>query len=532
MRAILSRPLLPRLAVFAIIMLAEVYAIRSVFQYREVFSCAETAAPGLCFWMTSLPVRAVYVSLALVFAAALKPSLWQAALSGAAASAVRPQAALLHFAGLALLFAPLWRVPFAELEAQFLLVAPVFLLGAFCTALGALLWLMPLRAWRQGLFASGLFLPATLAAFFALPDIVDATGFLWGDNHLLTRLTFTAVGHVLSVFHADVRSLPEDRIFALNDFAVRVGDPCSGIEGLALITLFMSGYALLSIGSLRLKPYWLLLFPAALLLSWLFNVLRISVLVWLGAFVSPELAVEGFHSYAGWLVFSLLAIAILIAAHNMALFQKTAAAKAPGAASSLAADPLFARIVPFILFMISGTLTPLFWEVPSDGYPLRAALMLLGLTLFWPALKVFNWRAGPLDWLAGAAVAVLWLWTAPESGGSSTAAAPDLFWIACRLLGTVLLVPVIEELFFRAYVLERIADAPGAPAWRRLAGLAVSSLLFAALHDRWLAGAGAGIIFGLLYLRTRRPGGAVQAHMLANALIATAAIAAMDFGLL
>ncbi|KIC27528.1 exosortase E/protease, VPEID-CTERM system [Leisingera sp. ANG-M6] len=532
MQAVYSRPFLPRLAVFAAVLLAEVLAIRFAFQFREAFSCAATTLPGLCAWMKTLPLRTVFSGLALAAAVALKPSLWGArGARPAAAAGLRPKPALLHLGGLVLLFAPLWQLSFADLEARFALLAPVFLLGAFCAAAGALLWLMPLRAWRQGLSGSGLVLPLTLAAFFALPDIVDASGAVWGDNQLLTRLTFAAVDQVLSLFHTTVTSLPEERIFALNGFAVQVGDACSGIEGFALIALFMGGYALLCRGSLRLRPYWLVLFPLAVLLSWAFNVLRISVLIWIGAYVSPALAVEGFHSYAGWLVFSLLALAILISAHNMPLFQKPAADSAPSLAPSLAADPLFARIVPFILFMISGTLTPLFWEVPSDGYPLRAALMLLGLGLFWPALKTFSWRAGPLDWLAGAAVAALWLWTAPESGGS-TAAAPDPVWIISRLLGTVLLVPVIEELFFRAYVLERIAGGPGAPAWRAWAGLAASSLLFAALHGRWLAGGGAGIVFGLLYLRSRRPGGAVQAHILANALIAAAALAAMDFDLL
>lgn len=180
---------------------------------------------------------------------------------------------------------------------------------------------------------------------------------------------------------------------------------------------------------------------------------------------------------------------------------------------------------------MSGTITPLLWENPADGYPLRVAFMLLGLALFWPALKAIDWRAGPADWLTGYAVAALWLWTAPESTASASGA-PDLFWILCRLLGTVLLVPVIEELFFRAYVLERIAGTSAASAWRVLAGLAVSSLLFAALHDRWVAGALAGIAFGLLYLRTRRPGGAVQAHMLANAIIAAAAIASKNYDLI
>ncbi|NVK13311.1 MAG: exosortase E/protease, VPEID-CTERM system [Rhodobacteraceae bacterium] len=532
MQVTFSKPFMFRLAVFVTVMLAEVHAVQSVLQNREDFSCVESSAPGLCFWIASLPRRAVYVSLALVSAAALKPPLWNVAGTGpAAASFARPGPALLHFAGLAMIFMPFWLIPFLDLEVRFAQAVPAFLLGAFCAALGALLWLMPLRVWRQWLFGSGPFLPAAMAAVFALPDLIGAASFFGGGNRAMTWLTFVSVEQVLSVFGAEATSLPEERIFALNGFAVQVGNTCSGIEGIVLIALFVAGYALLSGGTLRWKPYWLVLFPAAVLLSWVFNILRISVLIWLGAHVSPRLAVDGFHSYAGWLAFSLLAFAVLAIVHNTAFFHKAPDAPRPRSGPPLRSDPLFARFVPFILFMMSGTLTPLLWEDPADGYPLRVAFMVLGLGLFWPALKTFRWRAGPADWAAGCAVAALWLWTAPEAAASA-AGAPDPVWILCRLLGTVLLVPVIEELFFRAYVLERIAGRPGAAPWRVLAGLAVSSLLFAALHDRWLAGALAGLAFGLLYLRTRHPGGAVQAHMLANGLIASAAVASGDFGLI
>ncbi|MEW2915369.1 exosortase E/protease, VPEID-CTERM system [Leisingera sp. JC11] len=537
-RGQISRPAFARLAVFVAAAVAEAVAIRLLTHQEGQLFCSNVSAFALCRSMRTLPLSVLFMSTAVVLMALLRPQLWQSYLRLAdAAPPRRLRPTGLHLLGLGLGLLPLWLFPLPDLQAQFSLAAPLFLAGAVLAFLGAVLWLLPLRAWNQWFLGNDAFLPLTAAGFFLLPLVVEATGWLWGGNQALTRLTFQGVSLVFSAAGTEISALPGERIIGLNDFAVRIASSCSGAEGVALMTVFMAIYAVLTRPALRMGPYWLVLFPLAVSVSWIFNIFRISGLVWLGAHVSPELAVDGFHSYAGWLLFSLLAFAVLAAAHNMPLLQTTAAAPgaaagtAPPPAPSLAADPLFARIVPFILFMISGTLTPLFWETPSSGYPLRAALMLLGLGLFWPALRTFSWRAEPLDWLAGAAVAALWLWTAPESGGSA-AAAPDPVWIACRLLGTVLLVPVIEELFFRAYVLERIAGGPGAPAWRAWAGLAASSLLFAALHGRWLAGAGAGIVFGLLYLRTRRPGGAVQAHVLANALIAAAALAAMDFDLL
>jgi CAAX prenyl protease-like protein len=48
----------------------------------------------------------------------------------------------------------------------------------------------------------------------------------------------------------------------------------------------------------------------------------------------------------------------------------------------------------------------------------------------------------------------------------------------------------------------------------------ISSVLFGALHGRWIAGTLAGLLFALVYYRRGRIGEAVTAHALANALIA------------
>ncbi|CUH99086.1 exosortase E/protease, VPEID-CTERM system [Leisingera aquaemixtae] len=529
---LILRPASMRLAVFLLVAVAEAAAIRLLTYDADQFFCGNVSAYTLCRGLRTLPLSVFFMCAAVVLMTVARPRLWHSyAHLAAAAPSRRLVPAGLHLLGLVLVLVPLWRLPLAQLEAQFSQAAPLFLAGGALALLGAALWLLPLRAWKQWLLGNGAFLPLVAAGFFLLPLVVEATGWLWGENRALTRLTFQAVSGVFALTGTELFTLPGERIIGLNDFSVRIASGCSGAEGVALVAVFMALYALLARRTLRMGPYWAVLFPVAVCLSWILNILRISALIWLGANVSPKLAVDGFHSYAGWLMFSLLAFAVLAIVHNMAFFH-TGAAK-PGARPGLPlrADPLFARIVPFILFMMSGTITPLLWENPADGYPLRVAFMLLGLALFWPALRAIDWRAGPADWLTGCAVAAMWLLLAPDTTASA-AQAPDPFWILCRLLGTVLLVPVIEELFFRAYVLERAAGTSAAAPWRVLAGLALSSLLFAALHDRWLAGAAAGVAFGLLYLRTRRPGGAVQAHMLANAIIAAVAIATMNYDLI
>jgi len=125
---------------------------------------------------------------------------------------------------------------------------------------------------------------------------------------------------------------------------------------------------------------------------------------------------------------------------------------------------------------------------------------------------------------------VVWLATAPQAveadialdeGLAAMTGAGFVLWVIARVIGTSLLVPVIEELFFRGYVLRRLNT--GGTAMMILA-FVVSSSLFAILHDRWVLALVAGVIFGLLMLRSGRLTDAIVAHMAANIVIALWAV--------
>jgi len=104
-----------------------------------------------------------------------------------------------------------------------------------------------------------------------------------------------------------------------------------------------------------------------------------------------------------------------------------------------------------------------------------------------------------------------------------------VIWVISRVIGTSLLVPIIEELFFRGYVQASIDD--GRPVMRILA-FAISSGLFAALHGRWVEAFLAGIVFGLLMLRTGRVTDAIIAHMMANIVIAAWALVTLNWAVI
>lgn len=91
------------------------------------------------------------------------------------------------------------------------------------------------------------------------------------------------------------------------------------------------------------------------------------------------------------------------------------------------------------------------------------------------------------------------------------------------MAGSALIVPLCEELAFRGYLLRRLQGADftsvSPRAWTCFS-LIGSSLLFGVLHDRWLAGTLAGMVYAVLLVRTGRLGEVVVAHAVTNGCIA------------
>lgn len=100
-----------------------------------------------------------------------------------------------------------------------------------------------------------------------------------------------------------------------------------------------------------------------------------------------------------------------------------------------------------------------------------------------------------------------------------------VLWFVFRGIGTVLLVPLVEELFFRDYLEGRLRG-DGAPSVPRvvLAAL-ISAALFAALHDRWAEAFVAGIVFSFVAWRSGRISDAIAAHAAANLVVFAVAVA-------
>ena len=132
---------------------------------------------------------------------------------------------------------------------------------------------------------------------------------------------------------------------------------------------------------------------------------------------------------------------------------------------------------------------------------------------------------------------ILWIVPSKADGAPIRAAltglspAAGLGWIAVRAAGACLVIPLVEELAFRGFLLPWLSSGKAedrarddvAHTWTWSA-VVVSSLAFGALHDRWLLGTLAGLAFAGARLYRGRLGDAVLAHAVANAVVTMAVL--------
>jgi len=322
----------------------------------------------------------------------------------------------------------------------------------------------------------------------------------------------------------DVSADPATKVIGSLDFLIAVDPVCSGIEGIALVTLFVSLYLWLFRAEMRF-PLALILYPLGIAASAAFNVVRITVLLVIGLEGNPELAVGGFHSHAGWLMFTLVALGVVALAQTVPVLRRDAPRAARIAPPPFWSDPTVARILPFAVFMLSALAVSTLAQVPGAAYPFRVLAMIAVVLPFWPIYRALDWRLDPVALLGGAAIGLMWvLIPVPEGAAPYGALAGGLLvlWFIARGIGTILLVPLIEELFFRDYLERRLRFGSG-PAWVVLAAF-LSAALFAALHARWAEAFVAGLVFSVVARRRGRIGDAILAHGIANAIVFATAV--------
>jgi|UPI00056A7736 exosortase E/protease (VPEID-CTERM system) len=356
------------------------------------------------------------------------------------------------------------------------------------------------------------------------------TSLLGQENfwNFLAVPTLQLVYSMLGWVYSDLVYQPEEFLLGTAVFQVEITHFCSGIEGISLITIFLAVYLWLFRKELRF-PHSFWLFPLGITVIWLANAVRIALLIAIGTSMSPEIALQGFHAQAGWIAFTVIALSAIALSNKMRFFA-VAGPDLPVATTgkSLAA----ALLVPLLVMMAATMMT----SASSSGfdvlYPMRIVAVAAVLWYFRKAYNGLGWR---WTWQApaiGGAVFMIWMLLEPNVDSSKTALSQGLaalademaaVWLLFRVFGSVIIVPLAEELAFRGYLIRKLIakDFENVPLGRfSWFSFILSSILFGLLHERWIAGTLAGMGYALALYRQGRLADAVIAHMTTNALIA------------
>lgn len=198
-----------------------------------------------------------------------------------------------------------------------------------------------------------------------------------------------------------------------------------------------------------------------------------------------------------------------------------------------------ARTVPFAVFMALLALRGLLPE--SVNFDLRwvygLSVLLVGGLLIWywrdygelARQNLPDTRETLLSLAVGLIVFALWIrldapWmqlSEPTATFVPLDAAGQLIWplVVMRWIGAALVVPLMEELFWRSFLMRWIASPQFQTVDPRRAGLkaiVLSTFVFMLAHTLWLAAIIAGLAYAWLYVRTGKLWTAVIAHAVTN----------------
>jgi exosortase E/protease (VPEID-CTERM system) len=375
----------------------------------------------------------------------------------------------------------------------------------------------------------------------------------WLGNTLAAASFQQVVGLLRLTTNIPLVTHSDTRILGTPTFLIHLAGRCSGIEGLALTLVLTVGYILLERRSLRLtRAIWLI--PAALTLAWCSNILRLAILIVIGNAGHPAVALNGFHSEAGWIAFSAISIGFLLIADHSHYFQKRGVATIartvakPAARSfSSEAEITVAYLMPLLAIMATG----LFTRAVSNGfetlYPLRFVFAAAVILFFRKDYRNIRWNIRAMDVVLGLAVGALWIALAPfltHHANSGATIANGLArlkpaghgaWLTFRVLAAITTVPFAEELAFRGFLARRLTsiDAGILPyGLMSIPAILLSSVAFAALHGSlWPLGLVAGIVFAFLARRRNGLGSSIVAHSMANLTLAVWVLSHHNFNL-
>jgi exosortase E/protease (VPEID-CTERM system) len=413
--------------------------------------------------------------------------------------------------------------------------AVALVLAAVAVTAGIALWIAAPPSWFAALLFRGWAYPLLAVAVGVLTWRAAAGAEeLWG---VLSATTLRGAAALLRLVSTDVSVGPEPDVIEVGDFGVVVAPICSGADGLGLVVLLQATWIALARERLLVRRA-LLLIPLGMGLAFAANVVRLATLLWVGGSGHEDLAAGGLHSKLGWILFIAIALGTIAMAERIPWFRRTSGAEHTdlGALPAAAA----AYVAPLLAGLVAALVTSVWNDGGLDRWYVARVVAMCGV--LWLVRRDLPAPAMNVSWfpvVAAAITCAAWIGFVPadaEAGARFLAALHGLgtaerwAWIAVRLVGSCLLVPVVEELAFRGFLLRWLVspefERVPPRAWTWWAVL-LSSVAFGSLHSHWILGTLAGLLFAVARLRRGRLADAILAHALANAGIA---VAVLGFG--
>ncbi len=212
------------------------------------------------------------------------------------------------------------------------------------------------------------------------------------------------------------------------------------------------------------------------------------------------------------------------------------------------ASPVYARFAPFAIFV--GLMLSSYVVGPYWSYVVRTAA---GAWLIWqmrPFVSEMRWAFSLEAVAIGIAVFVIWVGLdsfVPQNHLFFTPTPDDTwnpfarfgagagmawFFVVVRLLGSSLIVPPLEEVFWRSFLYRYSirTDFETVPLNKfHPTAFIVISLLFGLEHYQMVQGFLCGMAFQWLVINKNRLGDAIAAHAITNFLLAVWVIARHDW---
>lgn len=202
-------------------------------------------------------------------------------------------------------------------------------------------------------------------------------------------------------------------------------------------------------------------------------------------------------------------------------------------AQSFWQTPWFACVAPFAIFALFTYAGPVLSISRAIVYPLKTVIAGAALLYFWNFYREdIRVEFSGLAIVAGIFVYIVWVYIDGWYPLIGTPAGFDPFkeaangWvyplIAARLFGAVIVVPVMEEIFWRSFAMRFVAVSNfkslplGHFSWY---SFLLVSVAFGLEHHEWLPGIVAGVVYAGLLIRSKNLFTPILSHGVTNLLL-------------